>query len=487
MRHVLLRSAPLVGFLFVVLHGCGGASSTVASSDAGSEGGSSSGGGSGSGSGSGGGSGGGGGDGGIAAQKVQHVVVIMQENRSFDHYFGTFPGADGIPVDASGKPTVCNTDPKTGTCVAPYHLTADKNSGGPHTNAAFTTCYDGGKLDGFIKNAEGGKTGCADPTDPNCTSGGLVDVMGYHTDAEIPNYWAWAKAFVLHDHMFQPNASWSYPQHNCLVSAWTAECTADDAMKCTTNLDGAGVAPFNAGPGNHYPWTDVTYLLHKEKISWKYYLSQGMDPHCGNTPDECQPVALNPMVPSIWNPLPDFDDVAEDGETANVQVVDNFFTDISNGTLPQVSWVIPSANVSEHPTALVSTGQAYVTALVDSIMKSKYWSSTVIFLSWDDWGGFYDHVPPMQIDAEGLGFRVPAITISPWVKPHTIDHQVLSHDNYLKFIEDVFVAGQRLDPKSDGRPDSRPFVREESSAIGDLMSDFDFTQQPNAADVQPIQ
>jgi len=142
--------------------------------------------------------------------------------------------------------------------------------------------------------------------------------------------------------------------------------------------------------------------------------------------------------------------------------------------------------VSEHPAALVSTGQAYVTALIDSIMKSKYWGSTVIFLSWDDWGGFYDHVPPMQIDAEGLGFRVPAITISPWVKAHTIDHQVLSHDNYLKFIEDVFLGGQRLDPKSDGRPDSRPFVREESSAIGDLMSDFDFTQQPLAPAVQPI-
>ena len=474
MRHVLLRSAPFACLLFVVLHGCGGASSTIVAGDAGSDGNSSSS------------SGGGGGDGGLAAQKIQHVVVIMQENRSFDHYFGTFPGADGIPMGANGMPSVCVPDPKTGTCVAPYHDTADKNAGGPHTNAAFETCYDGGKLDGFIKNAESGKTSCGDPTDPTCTNGTMVDVMGYHTDAELPNYWAWAKDFVLHDHMFQPNASWSYPQHNCLVSAWTAECTADDPMKCTTNLDAAGVTPFAAGPGNHFPWTDVTYLLHKEKVSWKYYLSQGMDPHCGNAPDECQPTALDPKVPSIWNPLPDFDDVTEDGEQANVQQVDNFYEDLSNGTLPQVSWVVPSAVVSEHPPALVSAGQAYVTALIDSIMKSKYWSSTVIFLSWDDWGGFYDHVPPMMLDAEGLGFRVPAITISPWVKAHTIDHQVLSHDNYLKFIEDVFLGGQRIDPKSDGRPDSRPFVREESTVLGDLMSDFDFTQQPLATDVQPI-
>jgi phospholipase C len=476
MRHALLRSAPILAALFLVLHGCGGASSAIGSNDAGADGS--------SGSSSGGGVNG---DGGLAAQKIQHVVVIMQENRSFDHYFGTFPGADGIPVDANGKPTVCNPDPKAGTCVAPYHDTADKNTGGPHTNSAFLTCYDGGKLDGFIKNAEGGKTSCGDPTDPNCTSGGLVDVMGYHTDAEIPNYWAYAKNFVLHDHMFQPNASWSYPQHNCMVSAWTAECTADDPMKCTTNLDAAGVAPFAAGPGNHFPWTDVTYLLHKGKISWKYYLSQGMDPHCGNTPDECEPTPLDPKVPSIWNPLPDFDDVAEDGESGNVQILDNFYTDLSNGTLPQVSWIIPSAVVSEHPVALVSVGQAYVTSLINSIMKSKYWDSTVIFLSWDDWGGFYDHVPPMQIDAEGLGFRVPAITISPWVKAKTIDHQVLSHDAYLKFIEDLFLGGQRLDPKNDGRPDSRPFVREESSVIGSLWSDFDFTQTPNPTLILPVQ
>jgi len=306
----------------------------------------------------------------------------------------------------------------------------------------------------------------------------MVDVMGYHTAAEIPNYWAYAKGFVLHDHMFQPNASWSYPQHIAMVSGWTAECTADDPMKCTTNLNGDGTTG-QAGPGNHYPWTDITYLLHKAKIGWKYYLSQGMDPHCGNTPEECPPVPLDPAVPSIWNPLPDFDDVAEDGEISNVQNVDNFFLDVANGNLPQVSWIIPSQTVSEHPAALVSVGQAYVTGLINTIMQSKYWDSTVIFLSWDDWGGFYDHVVPPQIDAEGLGFRVPAITISPWIKKAgTIDSQVLSHDAYLKFVEDVFLGGERLDPKTDGRPDSRPFVRENAAQIGDLMNDFDFTRQP---------
>jgi phospholipase C len=492
-----LVSLPLLLSLFAVVHACGGTSSSGTQGDdggIGSEGGSGSGSSSGGDASSGSGSGGdgstsssGGGDGGLAAQKVQHVIVIMQENRSFDHYFGTFPGAEGIPMDASGKPTVCNPDPNAdAACVPPYHDTADKNAGGPHTNPAFVTCYDGGKLDGFIKNAEGGKTGCADPTDPNCTNGTLIDVMGYHTDAEIPNYWSYAKTFVLHDHMFQPNNSWSYPQHICMVSGWTAECTADDAMSCKTNVDADGVTPFKAGAGNHYPWTDLTYLLHKAGVSWKYYLSQGMDPHCGNDPSECQPIPMDPTVPSIWNPLPDFDDVTEDGETANVTKVDDFYADVAAGTLPSVSWIVPSSNVSEHPPALVSVGQAYVTALVNTIMKSKYWDSTVIFLSWDDWGGFYDHVAPMQLDAEGFGFRVPAITISPWAKTGTIDKATHTHDAYLKFIEDVFLGGQRLDPKTDGRPDSRPFVRETYTQVGDLMSNFDFTQQPLAPLVLPV-
>jgi phospholipase C len=183
------------------------------------------------------------------------------------------------------------------------------------------------------------------------------------------------------------------------------------------------------------------------------------------------------MVPSIWNPLPDFDDVVADGESANVRAVDQFYVDVNAGTLPSVSWIVPASNVSEHPVALVSAGQAYVTALINTVMQSPYWGSTVIFLSWDDWGGFYDHVIPPKVDAGGYGFRVPGITISPWVRRGTIDKQVLSHDAYLRFIEDLFLGGQRLDPRDDGRPDSRPDVRENAPVLGDLMREFDFTQQ----------
>lgn len=413
----------------------------------------------------------------LARKKIQHVIVIMQENRSFDHYFGTFPGAEGIPMDANGVPTVCINDPKTMTCVKPYHLTADKNSGGPHNTVNAATCMDAGKMDGFIRNAEGGKKACADPNDPICTNGNIVDVMGYHTEAEIPNYWAYAKAFVLNDHMFQPDASWSFPQHLYMVSGWSAKCAPpDDPMSCTTEITNPG----NGGPAgmaNEYAWTDVTYLLHKAAVSWKYYLGEGPDPHCSGDPDDCQPTEIKANVPSIWNVLPQFDTVKADGETGNVVPVDQFYQDVSEGKLPQVAWIAPAGVVSEHPANLVSSGQSYVTALINTIMKSPAWESTVIFLSWDDWGGFYDHVVPPKVDAGGYGLRVPGLVISPWAKKGTVDKQVMSHDAYLRFVEDLYLGGQRVDPKTDGRKDSRPTVRENLQQ-GDLMNDFDFAQVP---------
>jgi phospholipase C len=119
-----------------------------------------------------------------------------------------------------------------------------------------------------------------------------------------------------------------------------------------------------------------------------------------------------------------------------------------------------------------------VTRLVNAAMRSKDWSSTAIFLAWDDWGGFYDHVRPPVVDQNGYGLRVPAIVISPYARAGYIDHQVLSFDAYVKFIEDDFLGGQRLDPTTDGRPDPRPDVRENAPILGDLTRDFDFTQTP---------
>ena len=168
----------------------------------------------------------------------------------------------------------------------------------------------------------------------------------------------------------------------------------------------------------------------------------------------------------------------EDNELKNVQTLDNYFIAAKQGTLPQVVWITPNGKHSEHPPALVSDGQAYVTEIVNAAMESPDWNSTAIFLTWDDWGGFYDHVVPPKIDENGYGIRVPALVISPYAKQGYIDHQTLSFDAYLKFIEDDFLNGQRIDPATDSRPDRRPTVRENVTQLGDLRNDFDFTQQP---------
>ena len=200
----------------------------------------------------------------------------------------------------------------------------------------------------------------------------------------------------------------------------------------------------------------------------------------------CKAVPQRAKTPGIWNPLPWFDTVRHDHQLADIAPVSSFFAAARNGTLPAVSWLTPSQKVSDHPTALITNGQAYVTSVVDAIMKSPDWSSTAIFLAWDDWGGFYDHVAPPTVDAQGYGLRVPGLLISPWAKHGYIDHQTLSFDAYLKFIEDDFLHGQRIDPKTDGRPDSRTVVRENATILGNLASEFDFSQHPGKPTLLPL-
>ncbi|MBF6594127.1 MAG: alkaline phosphatase family protein [Thermaceae bacterium] len=431
--------------------------------------------------------------------KIQHVVIIMQENRSFDSYFGTFPGADGISMK-DGIPTVCVPDPASGVCVRPYHDPSDLNRGGPHGQKAAIADVDGGKMDGFIAQAEAGqRLRCQGRNDPSCSQPGQTNVMGYHDGREIPNYWAYAKAFVLQDHMFEPNASWSLPEHLFLVSEWAARCqSADNPQSCINALQNpfipdrvlggrAAVVP----PGGRlinpmYAWTDLTYLLNKNQVSWKYYVAPGTEPDCEDDSETtCVQKKQNAGTPGIWNPLPWFTTVQQDHQVQNIQDLSHFYADAKSGRLPAVSWIAPSGKESEHPPALVSVGQRYVTSLINAIMQSPDWNSTAIFLSWDDWGGFYDHVVPPQVDQNGYGLRVPGLVISPYAKKGFIDHQVLSHDAYAKFIEDDFLNGSRLDPKTDGRPDPRPTVRESLPQLGDLQADFDFNQPPQPPLVLP--
>ncbi len=424
--------------------------------------------------------------------RIKHVVVVMQENRSFDSYFGTYPGADGFPTK-NGRIDVCAPDPTTGKCVRPYHDRRDVTGGGPHGQADSVADVNGGRMDGFVSRAAAATSKCTDPNAPNCTQASQRDVMGYHDQRDLPNYWAYAHSFVLHDRMFEPTASWSLPAHLYMVSEWSAACHDSDPSSCTNAAGHPGDPPDfnaalrpNAAPPT-YAWTDLTSLLYRAGVSWRYYVAKGDQPDCADDAVlTCPPVHQSPKTPGIWNPLPYFTTVHDNKQLKNIMSVDKFVTAAQKGTLPSVSWVVPSQAVSDHPRARISDGQTYVTGLINSVMSGPDWKSTAIFLAWDDWGGFYDHVQPPVVDGNGYGLRVPSLVISPYARKGFVDHQTLSFDAYAKFIEDRFLRGQRLDPATDGRPDPRPGVRETAAQLGDLTRDFDFSQPPRPPMLLPI-
>jgi phospholipase C len=463
--------------------------------------------------------------------RIRHVVVIMQENRSFDSYFGTFPGADGLPT-RNGRFTTCVPDARTAGCDFPYHDAQQVNGGAQHNQSSATADMDHGRMDGFVNvaNRPGGRACGADA--PICDASAPPDVMGYHDAREIPNYWRWARDFTLHDHMFQPDASWSLPAHLFMVSGWSAHCTREgDPSSCVNDdeLGGFKTAQITGrrGPGGtfrvraalrpvthclthqgirmvahgldlrdphlptamrrcrelappavaqelqqygNYAWTDLTWLLHRQGVSWRYYIHRG----------------LPPDTPEIWNPLPSFTTVRQDGQLSNVQDTSRFLTAARAGRLPAVSWVVPDERHSEHAPATPADGQRYVTRLIDTVMRGPNWDSTAIFLAWDDWGGFYDHVRPPRVDVNGYGIRVPSLVISPYARRGYVDHQTLSFDAFNKFIEDDFLHGDRIDPRTDGRPDPRPDVRENAKVLGDLRQDFDFHRSARPPDPLPL-
>jgi phospholipase C len=440
-----------------------------------------------------------------AQQFIQHVIIIMQENRSFDQYFGTFPGADGLPTDGKGNFKTCiplrPSDPSQG-CVKPFHDTSLYQSGAPHSYGAVLADQDNGAMDGFVEQQRLSEPKvCVTKPEVNpqkCDGYAIHDVMGFHTAAEIPNYWAYAQTYMLQDHLYEPVIGGSDGSHLMMTSEWSAICPdLQNPMSCFSN---PGVPARKSGQ-RLFAWTNVAWLLDNMGVSWRYYLSEGGTPDCDdqNSTDTCDPKIQDAKVPNMWNPLPRFTTfrqrVARDPAYAtHVIRVDQFYQDVINQALPSVAWIVPNNVVGEHPAYSIVDGMNYVTSLVNTIMKSPYYNNTVIFIAWDDWGGFYDHENPPVADLTekgrpwGYGFRVPGLVISPYVAGH-FDHQILSFDAYNRLIEDVFLGSQRLDPTTDGRPDSRPNVPEAITTaktypgnkivpIGDLLNDFDFTQQP---------
>ncbi len=408
---------------------------------------------------------------------IDHLIFIVQENRSFDHYFGTFPAADGFPRDGQGRIDVCIPNPYLGRCAEPYPTSAQRSWGGPHNRKASHTDINGGKMNGFVR-ALRDKPGRRCWTEPNLPSCARFlgpdlqpDVVSFRTASSIPNYWRYARNYVLQDRLFAPTDSWTLPAHLFLMSGWSAACTKpNDVSTCeSSNVLSEPDQQWVYGEDPIYGWTDITRLLDGGGVSWGYYVSPETcwDGNCrqGELPDVTTPAR---------NPLPGFVKTARTDLDDNIRTHDDFVDAAHGGTLPQVSWIVPSNADSEHPkgaTWTIRDGQAHVTRMINAVMRGPSWDSSAIFVTWDDWGGFYDHVRPPRVDVLGYGLRVPGLVISPYAKRGFIDHQTLSFDAYLRLIEDRFLGGQRLPLEG------RPTLREELFPF-ELERSFDFTQEP---------
>jgi phospholipase C len=422
----------------------------------------------------------------LGFDNIEHLVFIVQENRSFDHYFGTFPGANGIPrkADGSFRRRTCNVDPQAHRCWYPFHDRSVFDAGAAHMEAASDMAIRGGTMRGFVRVLRTFYSTCKrHPDNELCqktTKGpaGQPDAMGFHTGREIPNYWAYARHFLLQDRMFAPSDSWTIPAHLYLVSGWSAYCAdRTDVASCRTDLAKPhGKWNPTLPPPRPYLWADITWLMANEGVDWGYYVGPGTCVQLPCPPEGPKTVAFGK------SPLPGFRTVEATDQFDHIQTYASYFQRAAAGDLPAVSWVVPWKETSEHPPQSVASGQAWVTRVINAVMQGPkdQWLHTAIFLTWDDWGGFYDHVTPPEVDAGGYGIRVPGIVISPWVKRGLdVDHQTLSFDAYLKLIEDRFLGGQRLDPATDGWWDPRPRpIRERVKILGDLKEEFDFTQDP---------
>jgi phospholipase C len=341
-----------------------------------------------------------------ASMPIDHVIVLYEENRSFDNYFGTYPGANGLKDDIA-LPTSSGSN----VMVRPFHLSSTTTRDLNHAHSAALKAYDNGAMDGFVYAEDSSLT------------------MGYYDGNDIPYYWDYASRFVLMDNFFSSEMGPSLPNHLYLIAGQSG-VLLDNSNNFTLNFK------------------VIMDELDARSISWKYYYN-GLG---GYTKE------------GLWNPLPAFESfMSNQSRFKNLAPNDQFLKDLDSGNLASVVWVMPKGEESEHPPNNIVVGEHYVVSLVNSIMQSKYWNSSAIFLTWDDYGGWYDHVPPPQIDSFGLGFRVPCLIISPYAKEGFIDHNQADFTSILKFIETRY---------------SIPPLTHRDAFTSNMLEAFDFTQSP---------
>jgi phospholipase C len=420
-----------------------------------------------------------------ATTPIQHVVFLVKENRTFDVYFGKFPGVNGT---TTGKI-------HTGATVTLLPLIDRSAPDINHCWACALTAYADGGMNGFDLIVPGGKV--------------LVDGVphGYQvaSEADIPSYYALARAFGISDNFFSSLHGPSFPNHLFTIAAQSGGVGDNPGLDQDANVPNAETVapcvspydcPASGDPGLEptdvpplpastsawgcdddprvrvpvydqegeveliYPCLDFPTMgdaLSAAGVSWKMYAPA----QAGAAPDSGVLFGSNGYIWTVYDAIRHIRDSAE--WKAHIVPTEQFVSDAMSGHLPQVSWISTPSQWSEHPPESVCEGENWTVSLVQALAAGPSWKDSAMFITWDDFGGFYDHVAPQQIDEYGLGFRVPFIVVSPYAKPGYIDHTQAEFSSVLRFIEKDFQIGNLTD--RDGN-------------TSDLTQFFDFGQKP---------
>jgi phospholipase C len=346
---------------------------------------------------------------------IKHVVFVIKENRTTDHLFGRFPGVDGVTEGYDGDDLRPLTRP-------PDRLPDDI----PHCYECALESWNEGRMNKFARNEPGE----------------LYAYTQMQGREDLPNYWRWAEGFSLSDNFFASAQGPSFPNHLYTIAAQsggTHHNPLQDQARATLFTQQTGLAKSwgcdtleevtvevidSEGQVEHVPpcfdFQTEADLLDGAGIPWGYYAA--WNDQRGYVWSAFSAIERVRMNPGIWQ--------------RHIFPVDNFVADVEDGRLAPVTWVTPRYELSEHPEWSFCHGENWTTEIVNAVMRSPFWKDTAIFITWDDYGGFYDHVPPPQVDDFGFGFRVPLLTISPYAKPGYVDSQLGEFSSVLRFIED---------------------------------------------------
>jgi phospholipase C len=346
------------------------------------------------------------------APEIDHVVIIMMENRAYDNYFETYCLHLGAYCNSTGRgvaPGTCEPQMNVSRgCVVPYAFTVKKLTTPdlPHRYNSTIPSIDGGKMDGFY-TAEGNTT----------------EPFGHYNGTTIPVYWDMAQEFEIGDNFFSSALSYSLPNHWYLIAGQAPPeiIKSNPQLTETTTQRHIYLNESNATP-------TVEDLLNNSGVTFRYYDSA--------LPSYQTAIATRyGAAYNLWNPMAAKAESYTQYFDYHYVDRDQIFTDLKSGKLPDISYVIPQANFSDHPPANITRGEAFVANVVDAIEFSPYWNHTAIFLSWDDYGGWFDNQAPPKLDPLGLSFRVPFIVISPYTPAERVNHNLGYFESTLAFIE----------------------------------------------------